>query len=386
LAIGTAVVLLFTLILIPQIEFSANPLLMLPPEHPVRENQRMLDARMDGGVSFEVLVETDRENAMKDPVVLKRMAKIEQRVAEYKAEGESVGRTMSVLDVARETHQALNENRSAFYTIPDDPRLLAQELLLFENSGSDDLERLVDSLFTQARITVFADFIEPMDRVVFLDRAEVDFREIMGDVADVRITGIVDVMSYTATATVRSVITSYSLAFAMITPLMMLLIGSLRAGLVSMVPNLVPILMALGLMVLLGIPLDGFTLLVGCIAVGLAVDDTIHLIHGFRRELARGTDPETAIRTTLQTTGRALLFTTVILCSGFVVFVLSSMDGLRKFGLLVSFAVGMALLLDILVTPALLLLVTKRGTSAAATAPAGASAAPASPARSEPEA
>jgi len=153
-----------------------------------------------------------------------------------------------------------------------------------------------------------------------------------------------------------------------------------------MVPNLVPILMALGLMVLLGIPLDGFTLLVGCIAVGLAVDDTIHLIHGFRRELARGTDPETAIRTTLQTTGRALLFTTVILCSGFVVFVLSSMDGLQKFGLLVSFAVGMALVLDILVTPALLLLVTKRGTSSVDTAPAGASAAPASPARSEPDA
>ncbi len=392
LAIATAVLLLVALALIPRIQFSANPLVMMPYEHPTRVTQRKLDARMGGGVSFEVLFETGRENAMKDPVLLKRMAKVEERVAEYRAEGESVGRTMSVLDVARETHRALNENRPEFYAIPDEPRLLAQELLLFENSGSDDLERLVDSLFSQARMTVRADFIEPMDRVEFLERAEREFREIMGDLASVRITGIVDVMAYTASATVRSVVSSYTLAFAMITPLMMLLIGSLRAGLISMVPNLVPILGTLALMVLLGIPLDGFTLLVGCIAVGLAVDDTIHLIHGFRRELARGKDPETAIRETLESTGRALLFTTVILCGGFVVFVLSSMDGLQKFGLLVSFAVGMALVLDVLVTPALLLLATRRGASAGAEVAAGTSTAgattgaPAARASSRPEA
>jgi predicted RND superfamily exporter protein len=380
LAIGTALLLLIALILIPQIKFSANPLLMLPYEHPTRVTQRMLDARMGGGLSFEVLVETGRENAMKDPALLKRMAKIEERVAEYDAEGEHVGRTMSVLDVVRETHQALNENRSAYYTIPDDSRLLAQELILFENSGSDDLERLVDSLFTQARMTVRADFIEPMDRVAFLERAEREFGEIMGDLASVRITGIVDVMTYTASATVRSVVSSYTLAFAMITPLMMLLIGSLRAGLVSMVPNLVPILLTLGLMVVLDIPLDGFTLLVGCIAVGLAVDDTIHLIHGFRRELASGKDPETAIRNTLETTGRALLFTTVILCSGFVVFWLSSMDGLQKFGFLISFAVATALLLDILVTPALLLLVTGREAKAPGEVAGGSAAPSATPA------
>jgi predicted RND superfamily exporter protein len=387
LAIGTTILLLIALILIPQIKFSADPLLMLPYEHPTRVTQRMLDARMGGGVSFEVLVETGRENGMKDPALLQRMAKIEERIAEYDAEGERVGRTMSVLDVVRETHQALNENRSAYYTIPDDPRLLAQELLLFENSGSDDLERLVDSLFTQARMTVRADFLEPMDRVGLLDRAEREFQEIMGDLASVRITGIVDVMTYTATATVRSVVSSYTLAFAMITPLMMLLIGSLRAGLISMVPNLVPILLTLGLMVVLDISLDVFTLLVGCIAVGLAVDDTIHLIHGFRRELASGKDPETAIRDTLETTGRALLFTTVILCSGFVVFWLSSMDGLQKFGFLISFAVSTALVLDILVTPALLLLVTGRPAKASDDVTGGSaatSATPASPVDPEP--
>ena len=355
----TAVCLLLSLSVIPRLEFSGDPLRMVPYEHPLRATLRALDARMGGSVSFEVLLETDREDALKDPEVLRRMQAIEERIAEYIESGESLGRTLSVLDVARETHQALNENRSAFYVIPDDPQLLAQEMLLFENSGSDDLERLVDAAFSEARMTVRADFIEPMDRAAFLKRAGAEFQEIMGDLARVRITGIVAVMSYTATATVRSMVQSYALAFLLITPLMMILIGNLRAGLVSMVPNLLPILMTLALMAVLEIQVDAFTMLMGCIAVGLAVDDTIHLIHGYRRELALGAEPPEAIHRTLQSTGRALVLTTIILCSGFIVFGLSSMDGLIRFGGLISFALAVALLLDVLVTPALLLLVTQ---------------------------
>jgi predicted RND superfamily exporter protein len=166
-------------------------------------------------------------------------------------------------------------------------------------------------------------------------------------------------MTYTGRATVASMIQSYLLAFLLITPLMIALIGSLRAGLVSMIPNLVPIALTLGLMVLVDIKLDIFTLLVGCIVVGLAVDDTIHFIHSFRRELARTGDPVVSIHQTLQTTGRALLFTTIILCCGFLVFILSSMNNLSNFGILVSFALAAAFLLDVVATPALLLLVTR---------------------------
>ena len=366
----TAVFMLLSVAAIPNLTFSGDPLRVLPYEHPLRATTRELDARMDGSVSFEILVETGREDALKEPALLQRMEAIERRVADYIEAGESLGRTISIVDVSRETHQALNENRKAFYTIPEEPRLLAQELLLFENSGSDDLERLVDSPFSQARMTVRADFIEPMDRAAFLARAELELQEIMGDLARVRITGIVDVMSYTATATVRSMVRSYLLAFLMITPLMMFLIGNLRAGLVSMVPNLLPIVMTLAVMVVFDIAVDGFTLLVGCIAVGLAVDDTIHLIHGYQRELAHGADPATAIHRTLQSTGRALVSTTIILCSGFIIFMLSSMDGLTRFGLLVSFALAVALILDVLVTPALLLLVGKHAASGGAEPPA----------------
>ena len=123
----------------------------------------------------------------------------------------------------------------------------------------------------------------------------------------------------------ESMLRSYALALALITPLMMILIGSLRAGLVSMVPNLVPIFMTLGVMGLTGIPIDMFTLLAGCIAIGLAVDDSIHFIASFRRYLELGNDPVRSVELTMQTTGRALFFTSVVLTTGFLVLTLSGM-------------------------------------------------------------
>ena len=127
-----------------------------------------------------------------------------------------------------------------------------------------------------------------------------------------------------------------------------------------MVPNLTPILLTLGLMGWFGISIDMFTMMIGSIAIGLAVDDTIHFIHGYRRDLARLGDPRAAVRETLQTTGRALLVTSVVLSSGFLIFTLSEMDNLFWFGLLTSFTIITAFIIDILITPALMVLVTPK--------------------------
>jgi predicted RND superfamily exporter protein len=114
--------------------------------------------------------------------------------------------------------------------------------------------------------------------------------------------------------------------------------------------------MTLGLMGLTGIPIDMFTLLAGCIAIGLAVDDSIHFIASFRRYLALGNDPVRSVELTMQTTGRALLFTSVVLTTGFLVLTLSGMQNLQQVGFLTAFAITSAFLLDITVTPALLVL------------------------------
>ncbi len=153
---------------------------------------------------------------------------------------------------------------------------------------------------------------------------------------------------------------SYAIAFLVVAPLMVLLLGSLRGGLISMIPNLTPVLLTLGLMGWLDYPLDISTMMIGAVVLGVAVDDTIHLAHNFLREARASGDPDAAIRHTLQTTGRALLFTSIVLTAGFLTYTFATMGNLVNLGVFTSFAVVTAFLADLLIAPPLLKLVAAR--------------------------
>jgi hypothetical protein len=149
---------------------------------------------------------------------------------------------------------------------------------------------------------------------------------------------------------------------------MIFLLGSLRRGLLSMAPNLAPVVVTLGVMGWLDIPLDMSTLLIGGIVIGLAVDDTIHFMHGFNRRLAATGNPGRAVRETLATTGAAMLFTSIVLTAGFLVFTLAYMGNIVSFGLLCGVATVVAFLADVTLAPALVILVTRSRDGAASQA------------------
>ncbi len=349
-----------SLALLPQLDYSADPMAYFPEDHWLRTGTYFTDERMGGMQSLEVVVDTKRENGLHEVDVLDRLESMDALVATLRDEGERVTRTWSMLQVLKETHQALNDGRPEYYAIPRDRDLIAQELLLFENSGADDLESFVDTEFSQARVSILTAWEDGVEKQRFIERVADRIEATMGDQAEVWLTGGVKMISRAASASSETFLRSYSLALGLITPLMILLIGSLRAGLVSMVPNLIPIFSALALMVVVGVELDMFTILGACIAIGLAVDDSIHFITGFRRQLVLTGDPERAIEITMESTGRALLFTSVVLVAGFSVLGFSSMANLGYLGLTTAFAIGMAFLLDVTVTPALLLLTHRK--------------------------
>jgi predicted RND superfamily exporter protein len=284
--------------------------------------------------------------------------------AESLDDGEiKVGKTISIVDLVKETHKALNENRQAAYAIPQDRLLLAQELLLFENSGSDDLEELTDSQFRYARISMRTPFSDGMHVPPFIEKIENEMRRIFGPEPGIRPTGLGMLFGRTFSIVNPTMAKSYGIALLIITPLMALLIGSLKRGLLAMIPNLIPIWMTLGLMGWLDIPLDNSSLLIGCIVIGLAVDDTIHFMHKFHRYYTETADARVAVRCTLETTGAALLFTSLVLASGFSVMMLAYMDNAAEFGMLASFATVSAFFADILISPALMVLAVGRPTA-----------------------
>ena len=150
---------------------------------------------------------------------------------------------------------------------------------------------------------------------------------------------------------------SYMIAGVVITLMMIFLLASLRLGLWSMIPNFLPILAGLGVMGMLDLPLDAMSLLVGSIAMGLAVDDTVNFMHNFRRYHLIHQDVRLAVEKPLTSTGRAILLTTIVLASGFFIFTISSMNNLISFGLITGLTIIVALLGDLLLAPALMSLI-----------------------------
>ena len=371
---GALALVLVSLHSVRSIEISTNPIKYLAPDSAMRLAHDYISTRFGGWGAVDFFIRTGEENGLYEPSVMNRLDELEAYAAEFELDGRSLGATTSVLDVLRETHQALNANDPAFYAVPQDRALIAQELLLFENSGSDDLERLVDPQFQKARYSIRIPFVGGIMLYRLVQRLDEEVAPILAPELDFDVTGTMALIGRSVGATSESLIRTYTLALAVITPLMMLLIGSLRAGLVSMAPNLLPILLTLGTMPYLDTPLDIFTMTLGCIAIGLAVDDTLHFIHGFRARLSVHGDPHRAIEETLLTTGRALLFTSIVLSVGFLVLTFSSMANLRALGGLTALSISAAFVLDILVTPALLVLVTPGAAAPRSSASPGAEA------------
>lgn len=349
-------VFVFAMAGIFQLTVAHDVIKWFPENSIIRQNTNRIDKHLKGSVSMEVVLTTRTENGLYDPKLLENIEKITDRAEQYTDQQGThlVGKTISLADMLKEIHKALNANDENFYKIPDNKDLIAQEFLLFENSGSDDLENQVDSLFSKTRITMKLPWKDATTFVNLIKDIRQYTADIIGPTVTVTITGLAILLMETMYAMINSTIISYAIAGVVITVLMILLLGNLKIGLVSMIPNLLPIIITIGFMGLGGINLDMFTLLIGSIAIGLAVDDTIHFFHNFRRYYELTGSTQEAINETLLTAGRAMLVTTLVLASGFWIFMAATLNNLFLFGALTGITLVTAFLADVLLAPALL--------------------------------
>ena len=185
-------------------------------------------------------------------------------------------------------------------------------------------------------------------------------REFAGTRATATITGFVKLMGDMETYLVRSQIDSMLLAFCVITLMMFILLRSLRLGALAMIPNLVPILLGLGFMTLIGVGLDPGTVMIGSIALGLVVDDTVHFMVQLKHSMTEGANLEDSIDTSLQEAGRPIVFTSVAVAGGFLVMGLAENVASIHFAIISSLVIVAALLADLVLLPAVLLTVRPR--------------------------
>lgn len=336
------------------VAFKHDPLSWQPTLSPIKIATQRVDEKLRGSVTMEVLIDTHKTNGLYDAKLLQNIDAFVQDAQKIQTREYFVGKAWSVGDVLKEIHKALHENDAAFYAITDNDKLVPQEFLLFENSGSDDLSDFVSSDFSKARVTIKLPWMEAGEYEALSQQVESMLKERLGESVSVEVTGMVPLFGRTLAAAMDSMALSYVIAFGLIGLMMILLLGSIKIGVISMIPNILPAIMTLGFMSMVGMPLDMFTMLVGAIVIGLSVDDTVHYFYNFAKYHHQGYNAQESARKTMLGTGRALVATTIVLSLGFYVYAFATLSNLVNFGILAGGAITIALLSNIFLGPALL--------------------------------
>lgn len=334
-----------------------NPLTWLPPETPMRVAFETMDAHAGGSGNVQLLIDGTAEHGIKDLDLMKGLEGLQRHIEGFVHPefGEIVGNSIGIVDVIKETNRALNGGDDAFYALPDSDRGVADLLFMFENAGPDELKQLATTDLQRAQMTVRVEWLEATRYQSLVDHIAVGIRENIPADAKVQATGSVYTLVSTIGNILRDLMASFGTAFVVITMIMMVLLRGLKLGLISMVPNLLPILLIGGVMGFAGIPIDMNNLMIASISIGVAVDDTIHMMHHWRVNMLRtGGDVERSIRETMRHSGRAMVATSIILLIGFSVYMSATMYNIQRFGFLVALTAVMALLVDLIFSPALL--------------------------------
>ena len=300
-----------------------------------------------------VVIDSQEEDGLKDPRLL---AKVHE-LSEYIRGVNGVDKVVSISDLVQYANYRLHDNERSFYRIPQDRKEVAEILLMISLSdGTDLLSRFLDDQNRKAIVTIrfgYYDFyrIQEFNRVI-----RTYLQEHLQSPAGLEAytTGTAILVANTLVPILKGLKESLLVAIVTILLLMILVSRSLKLGLISMIPTLIPIAMTLGLMGLLHISLNFATAPMAAIALGLAIDDTIHFLSRFRIEFRKEPNYAGAIQKTLQSVGKPIMITSIILVCGFSIFLFSNFHLTRNMGVLISFSVVSAIMGDLILLPVLL--------------------------------
>jgi predicted RND superfamily exporter protein len=323
------------------------------PDHPTRRDTAYFESIMAGTGNLDVIFETAERDGLKKPEYLAFMRSF-QSWAETLPE---VDKTVSAADFIEEMHWGFNAEDPAFRTIPDDPQLISQYLFIYDG---DDLFDFVDSEFQISHVSMSINAHPANDIAAIMDKLRNYMNERAPPGLQWEIAGYSRVFADMEELLIKGQVYSLWGALLLIFLLMLLLWRSLGSALLCMIPNVSPILIIFIIMGMFGIWLDMATAMIASIAVGIAVDDTIHVYHGYIKRMNAGVRPVQALVRTFNQAGRAVVTTTIILSAQFMILVISYFQPTANFGLLTSIGLWTALIFDLLFLPSILILLANR--------------------------
>lgn len=352
--ITSIILLVLSIIGIYQIRVSGSLIEDMPKKTGFYQDIKFFEEEFDGIMPLEILIDTQRKEGVLKLATLKRIDELSTTIEEQ----DELSAPISIVNLVKYAKQAYFNGNPKYYQLPtsNERNFILPYAKSFGNN-EDIMGAYVDSTGQYARITTFMKDVgtDQMERAEENLQTKIDklFPE---ERYTVTMTGKALVFQKGTDYLVMNLIISLSLAILLIALFMAWMFKSFKMILVSLIPNLLPLLVTAGLMGFLGVPIKPSTILVFSIAFGISVDDTIHFLAKYRQELkANKWKIKKSVYSSLRETGVSMFYTSIVLFFGFSVFMISSFGGTVALGGLVSATLLFAMLANLLLLPSLLL-------------------------------
>ena len=341
-----------------QLKTTGNITEDLPKEQALYQDLKFLESNFGGVLPLEVLVNTKKKNGLLKSYNLRKIEKLSDVLETYP----EFSKPSSYIDAVKYSKQAFYNGDSTYYSLPNSQE--QRVILSYLKNSSEGLgfgNLLMDSLKQEARISLRVADISTSKMDSIFDSLLPKINEIFDpEKYDVTITGTSIVFLNGTKFLIKNLVLSLLLVIVLISIFMAWMFNSFRMVVVSIIPNLIPLLLTGAIMGYFGIALKPSTILVFSIAFGISVDDTIHFLAKYRQELLMNNwNIRKSVFSALNETGVSMFYTSVVLFFGFFIFVASDFGGTIALGLLVSITLMLAMLSNLLLLPALLLSLEK---------------------------
>ncbi|MCS7275281.1 MAG: MMPL family transporter [Candidatus Bipolaricaulota bacterium] len=349
---------------LPRLRIETSAKEFLGRDHPVTEALDVLERHFGGSLQTAIEIDLGVRDGLKEPEVLKKMLALQ----EFLETLPPVRRTLSLTNLVRELNQKFHADDPSYYVIPEDRRLISQLLLLFTFQGGN-LGQMALTDFSAGEVLISMEWVSSTEMSKLVAQIQRYLDEHFGPSATASLAsdgsalviraeqvGTVPVyarlMEQIKESQIWSLLTSVSASWFIVS----LLMRSLVAGMLCIVPLVLTILTEFGLMAYLNLPLDMSTMMIGSIAIGIGIDYAIHFVERYRLEFAGDRDARRALAHTLAHTGAGIGYNALALTLGFGVLWISTFKGLNTFGSLVALTMVVSALSAFTVIPAILLL------------------------------
>lgn len=337
-----------------QNEVNSNPYDYFSDNVPLKKSNDFTLKNLGGFYGPQLVINSGKKDGIKDPTFLKNV----DRFQNWLEEKEYISRVTSVVEIVKAMNKSMHGDNEDHYIIPENRKTVAELLFLYSMSlpqGKDLNDRMSvnrDSMRMNVLWKTQGSKLS-LERMAMMEERAKDFN------LDAIVTGKMPIYQNMMSFVVESFFSSITLALFGISGLLIIIFKSFKLGVISMLPNIIPLSFGAGLMTILSRPIDVGTALVSSVCLGIVVDDTIHFLSSFNICKQKGMDTKSSLKYVLGTTGAALFWTTVILVVGFGAMIFADFTPNSSFGLLTALVLTIALVVDLIFLPALLLITSK---------------------------